>query len=85
MRLEFFGEELESLRYFDPFTQISRESIENITLPPAGELGTEVVDQRKSHALRRPIGSASFAFIGFDAGSLSYAFSSNGICAAKLG
>jgi hypothetical protein len=30
---------LESLRYFDPITQISRESIETVTLPPAGELG----------------------------------------------
>ena len=39
VRLEFFGDELESLRYFDPLTQISREEISNITLPPAGELG----------------------------------------------
>jgi len=39
VRLEFFGDELESLRYFDPLTQISREGISAITLPPAGELG----------------------------------------------
>jgi transcription-repair coupling factor (superfamily II helicase) len=39
VRLEFFGDELESLREFDPLTQISREEISNITLPPAGELG----------------------------------------------
>jgi len=39
VRLEFFGDELESLRYFDPLTQISREEISVITLPPAGELG----------------------------------------------
>ena len=39
VRLEFFGDELESLRYFDPLTQISREEIISITLPPAGELG----------------------------------------------
>jgi transcription-repair coupling factor (superfamily II helicase) len=38
-RLEFFGDELESLRYFDPLTQVSREEIHQITLPPAGELG----------------------------------------------
>ena len=38
VRLEFFGDELESLRYFDPHTQISRESVEEITIPPAGEL-----------------------------------------------
>ncbi len=39
VRLEFFGDELESLRYFDPLTQISREEISAVTLPPAGELG----------------------------------------------
>ena len=39
VRLEFFGDELESLRYFDPLTQISREEITSVTLPPAGELG----------------------------------------------
>ena len=39
VRLEFFGDELESLRHFDPLTQISREEISSITLPPAGELG----------------------------------------------
>ncbi len=27
VRLEFFGNELESLRYFDPITQVSREEI----------------------------------------------------------
>ena len=39
VRLDFFGDELESLRYFDPLTQISREEISTIVLPPAGELG----------------------------------------------
>jgi len=39
VRLEFFGDELESLRYFDPQTQMSREEIESITLAPGGELG----------------------------------------------
>jgi transcription-repair coupling factor (superfamily II helicase) len=39
VRLEFFGDELESLRYFDPVTQISRDPIEHVVLPPAGELG----------------------------------------------
>lgn len=39
VRLEFFGDELESLRYFDPFTQVSRESIASVTLSPGGELG----------------------------------------------
>ena len=39
VRLEFFGDELESLREFDPLTQISREEIAHVMLPPAGELG----------------------------------------------
>ena len=39
VRVEFFGDDLESLRYFDPITQISRETIADITLPPGGELG----------------------------------------------
>ena len=38
-RLEFFGDELESLRHFDPITQVSRDEITSVTLPPAGELG----------------------------------------------
>ena len=39
VRLEFFGDELESLRQFDPLTQISREEITSVILPPGGELG----------------------------------------------
>jgi len=39
VRLEFFGDELESLRQFDPQTQMSREEITSVTMPPAGELG----------------------------------------------
>jgi transcription-repair coupling factor (superfamily II helicase) len=51
VRLEFFGDELESLRYFDPLTQISREEITAVTLPPAGELGVLKSEaERKGHA-----------------------------------
>jgi transcription-repair coupling factor (superfamily II helicase) len=39
VRLEFFGNELESLRFFDPLTQISCEEIPSVMVPPAGELG----------------------------------------------
>ncbi|HTV40033.1 MAG TPA: transcription-repair coupling factor [Candidatus Sulfotelmatobacter sp.] len=39
VRLEFFGDELESLREFDPLTQISRQEIPSVIIPPAGELG----------------------------------------------
>ena len=39
VRLEFFGDELESLRHFDPITQVSRDQITSVILPPGGELG----------------------------------------------
>ena len=39
VRLEFFGDELDSLRFFDPITQISREQIDRVSLTPGGELG----------------------------------------------
>jgi transcription-repair coupling factor (superfamily II helicase) len=52
-RLEFFGDELESLRYFDPLTQISREEIFSVTLPPAGELG--ILKQSEGRVPRVPL------------------------------
>jgi hypothetical protein len=39
VRLEFFGDELESIRCFDPASQMSREEILEVPLPPGGELG----------------------------------------------
>ena len=39
IRIEFFGDEVESIRQFDPVSQISRDNIESALLPPAGELG----------------------------------------------
>lgn len=39
VRVEFFGDEVESIRYFDPITQVSREQISGFVAPPAGELG----------------------------------------------
>ncbi|HXJ59039.1 MAG TPA: transcription-repair coupling factor [Verrucomicrobiae bacterium] len=39
VRLEFFGNELESLRAFDPISQVSREPLETVVIPPGGELG----------------------------------------------
>jgi transcription-repair coupling factor (superfamily II helicase) len=49
VRLEFFGDELESLREFDPLTQISRLEITEVTIPPAGELG--LLKQKQSASL----------------------------------
>jgi transcription-repair coupling factor (superfamily II helicase) len=39
IRLEFFGDDLDSLRSFEPLTQISREAVGEAVIPPAGELG----------------------------------------------
>ncbi|MGD0615138.1 MAG: transcription-repair coupling factor [Verrucomicrobiota bacterium] len=50
VRLEFFGDELESLRDFDPLTQISREQIARVTLPPGGELGILKGRRQKAQA-----------------------------------
>jgi len=55
VRLEFFGDEIESLRYFDPLTQISREPAEAVDLPPAGELG--VLKKQLTEAEGKSVGS----------------------------
>ncbi|MSU61809.1 MAG: transcription-repair coupling factor [Pedosphaera sp.] len=39
VRIEFFGDEVESIRQFDPVSQISREQVHSVTIPPAGEIG----------------------------------------------
>ena len=39
VRVEFFGDEIESLREFDPISQLSKEALDSVTIPPAGELG----------------------------------------------
>ncbi|HEY0551667.1 MAG TPA: transcription-repair coupling factor, partial [Verrucomicrobiae bacterium] len=39
VRVEFFGDEIDSIREFDPISQLSRDAVENVTIPPAGELG----------------------------------------------
>lgn len=62
VRLEFFGDELESLRSFDPITQLSQESMEKVALPPAGEIGLIkrylAAQQSQAHtATDSPIGS----------------------------
>jgi transcription-repair coupling factor (superfamily II helicase) len=39
VRVEFFGDEIDSIREFDPFSQLSKDQIESVTIPPSGELG----------------------------------------------
>lgn len=38
LRIDLFGDEIESLRLFDPLTQISGESVDNIALQPISEV-----------------------------------------------
>jgi len=38
VRMELFGDEIESLRHFDPVTQRSREPIDKVLIGPAGEI-----------------------------------------------
>ncbi|HEY2328236.1 MAG TPA: transcription-repair coupling factor [Verrucomicrobiae bacterium] len=59
VRLEFFGDELESLRCFDPLTQISRGEISEITIPPAGELG--ILKYRSQESAARGQNEAALA------------------------
>ena len=42
VRLEFFGDELESLREFDPHHQTSREPVQSVVIPPVNCMSQEV-------------------------------------------
>ena len=44
VRIEFFGNDVDSIRYFDPQTQMSLEKIESVVLSPAGEFGVLLRD-----------------------------------------
>ncbi|MBL9139352.1 MAG: transcription-repair coupling factor [Verrucomicrobiales bacterium] len=39
VRIEFFGNDVDSIREFDPLTQLTRDRLDQITIGPAGELG----------------------------------------------
>jgi transcription-repair coupling factor (superfamily II helicase) len=55
VRLEFFGDDLDSLRWFDPSTQISTGPLEKILLPPGGELGVLRQMELQAREQGRPI------------------------------
>jgi transcription-repair coupling factor (superfamily II helicase) len=70
VRIEFFGDTLESLRWFDPHTQISREAIGEATIPPAGELG--ILKQRsQGSGVRSQKETASAEKLNPDSGILT--------------
>ncbi len=49
IRLEFFGEDLESIRIFDASSQISLKKVDEIELTPAGEIGIlkKLIEEQK--------------------------------------
>ncbi len=69
VRLEFFGDELESLREFDPLTQISRGEITTLRLPPAGELGILKKSFPKSET-RSPQSDSDLSTLNFQLATL---------------
>lgn len=66
LRIEFFGDEVESLRAFDPTTQRSTEKLEMITVLPGREL---VISEKTAAAAKRNI-DARVAEIGASLSSL---------------
>ena len=49
VRIEFFGDEIESIRYFDPSTQRSIKEVEELRILPAGEV---VADWKERHSVK---------------------------------
>ncbi|MFZ5608792.1 MAG: transcription-repair coupling factor [Pseudomonadota bacterium] len=47
LRVDFFGDEIEGLRHFDPLDQRSTDSIDRFTLVPAGELSLSAAAIRR--------------------------------------
>ena len=66
LRIEFFGDEVESLRAFDPTTQRSTEKLEMITVLPGREI---VISEKTAAAAKRNI-DARVAEIGASLNSL---------------
>jgi transcription-repair coupling factor (superfamily II helicase) len=62
LRLEFFGDELESIRQFDPAAQTSQGRVPSVTLPPAGEweLLKASADHRATLVTHLPAGLTVF-------------------------
>jgi len=50
LRIEQFGDEIESLRYFDPNTQRSREAVDSAVILPARESLLEAVEEEQACA-----------------------------------
>ena len=46
-RMDFFGDEVESIRLFDPYTQRSTGTVESITIPPARETLPSIANEER--------------------------------------
>jgi len=49
-RIDFFDDEIDNIRYFDPSQQLSQEEIDTIILPPAKELPIDDSARKKAYA-----------------------------------
>ncbi|MCL1905650.1 MAG: transcription-repair coupling factor [Clostridiales bacterium] len=64
-RLEFFDDELESIRYFDPASQLSAEALPELLIPPGRELPlSPEVRVRAAKALDKEMEQMSRALVG---------------------
>ncbi len=54
-RIEFFGSTVESIRLFDPVSQLSLQQIENIFIPPAEECLPSIVDKQEIENLHKQL------------------------------
>ncbi|SVB85809.1 uncharacterized protein METZ01_LOCUS238663, partial [marine metagenome] len=54
-RIEFFGSTVESIRLFDPVSQLSLQQIESILIPPAEECLPSIVDKQEIENLRNQL------------------------------
>jgi transcription-repair coupling factor (superfamily II helicase) len=61
VRLEFFDDELDSIRYLDPLTQRSGDQINNYTLYPARELVTPMLNRQQAWPAIGSIGKKAVA------------------------
>lgn len=50
MRIEFFGDEIDTLRIYDPLTQRSVDNVDHIDVPPATEM--PITDEARARALK---------------------------------
>ena len=71
-RVEFFDDEIESIRYFDPADQLSAEAVKEMLIPPANELPLDDDARRRAAAsLEQEIAEVSAKLHGEDKKNLT--------------